>query len=202
MGSAAATSCARRTIRVSEDELFGLFALGESRFHAVEAGPIGALLEDVGAAAQTPGNLCLGGTSSRLQRDRRTKQHSRENSKPRTGTREIGSGQLGDPASTRGLRGMPEGNGGAPVVRAAGHRVAMNSKPAQRHPENMVQVILHGTLQHRARPKGYMPAFRTVFRRQVADMAVRIAAANLPRTSPHGTRICNEPWLSDQEIAR
>jgi nicotinate dehydrogenase subunit B len=150
------TSLSQAPIPWNEDELFAYLRSGESRFHGVAAGPMAPVVKELGALPD---------------------QDIRAMAVYLASFNEIAVDQHAVAASSVGAR-LYQGAcavchevGGAPLF-GSRPSLALNSNLHSAHPDNLVQVILHGIAAPASSDLGYMPAFKdSLTDSQVAELA-------------------------------
>lgn len=153
----ALTSLSRAPIPWSEDELFAYLRSGESRFHGVAAGPMAPVVKELGALPDQDIRAMAVYLAS--FNEAAVDQHAL------AARLEATTGTTTSPAAGVGAR-LYQGAcavchevGGAPLF-GSRPSLALNSNLHSAHPDNLIQVILHGVQTPASSDLGYMPAFK------------------------------------------
>jgi nicotinate dehydrogenase subunit B len=158
----ALTALSRAPIPWSEDELFAYLRTGQSRFHGVAAGPMAPVVREL---AQLP-DADIRAMAVYL---------ASFGDAPQPGAEAVLATRLetltaaaAQPAASPGAR-LYQGAcavchevGGLPLF-GSRPSLALNSNLHSDHPDNLVQVILHGIAAPASRDLGTMPAFKAQF---------------------------------------
>src|SRR6185312_9971986 len=157
-GAPPLTSLSRAPIPWSEDELFAYLRSGESRFHGVAAGPMAPVVkelaglpdDDIRAMATYLASFNDGGEDKSKQEARAAQLETATKVKfaPTPGARLY-----------QGACAVCHEVGGLPLF-GSRPSLALNSNLHSAHPDNLIQVILHGIAKPASSDLGYMPAFR------------------------------------------
>jgi nicotinate dehydrogenase subunit B len=163
------TSLSQAPIPWNEDELFAYLRSGESRFHGVAAGPMAPVVKELGALPDQD----IRAMAVYLASFNATAvdQHAL------AAKLETATGTSLTPASSVGARiyqgacAVCHEVGGAPLF-GSRPSLALNSNLHSAHPDNLIQVIVHGIAAPASSDLGYMPAFKHSFTDgQVAELA-------------------------------
>lgn len=163
------TSLSKAPIPWNEDELFAYLRSGESRFHGVAAGPMAPVVKELGALPDQDIRAMAVYLAS--FNETAVDQHAI------AARLEAATGTMTSPAASVGAR-LYQGAcavchevGGAPLF-GSRTSLALNSNLHSAHPDNLIQVILHGIAAPASSDLGYMPAFKDSFTDgQVAELA-------------------------------
>jgi nicotinate dehydrogenase subunit B len=163
------TSLSQAPIPWSEDELFAYLRSGESRFHGVAAGPMAPVVKELGALPDQDIRamavyLASFNATAVDQHALATKLEA-ATSTSLTAAASVGARLY------QGACAVCHEVGGAPLF-GSRPSLALNSNLHSAHPDNLVQVILHGIAAPASSDLGYMPAFKDSFTDgQVAELA-------------------------------
>jgi nicotinate dehydrogenase subunit B len=154
----ALTSLSQAPIPWSEDELFSYLRTGESRLHGVAAGPMAPVVkelmalpdDDIRAMAVYLASFNNSAADKPTQQARATQLETATKVRyaPTSGA------QL-----YQGACAVCHEIGGLPLF-GSRPSLALNSNLHSQHPDNLIQVILHGIAKPASSDLGYMPAFR------------------------------------------
>ncbi len=168
----ALTSLSQAPIPWSEDELFAYLRSGESRFHGVAAGPMALVVKGLGALPD-PDIRAMAvylASFNEAAIDRPAQDALAAKLEAATGTRTSAAASVGA-RLYQGACAVCHEVGGAPLF-GSRPSLALNSNLHSAHPDNLVQVILHGIAAPASSDLGYMPAFKDSFTDgQVAELA-------------------------------
>jgi nicotinate dehydrogenase subunit B len=163
------TSLSQAPIPWNEDELFAYLRSGESRFHGVAAGPMAPVVKELGALPDQDIRAMAVYLAS--FNEIAVDQHAvAAKLEAATGTRASAASSVGA-RLYQGACAVCHEVGGAPLF-GSRPSLALNSNLHSAHPDNLVQVILHGIAAPASSDLGYMPAFKdSLTDSQVAELA-------------------------------
>lgn len=163
------TSLSRAPIPWSEDELFAYLRSGESRFHGVAAGPMAPVVKELGALPDQDIRAMAVYLAS--FNETAVDQHAlAAKLEAATGTSTSAAASVGA-RLYQGACAVCHEVGGAPLF-GSRPSLALNSNLHSAHPDNLIQVILHGIQTPASPDLGYMPAFKdSMTDGQVAELA-------------------------------
>jgi nicotinate dehydrogenase subunit B len=196
------TSLSQAPIPWSEDELFAYLRSGESRFHGVAAGPMAPVVKELGALPdQDIRAMAVYLASFNETGVDPPAQHAlAAKLEAATGTRTSAAASVGA-RLYQGACAVCHEVGGAPLF-GSRPSLALNSNLHSAHPDNLVQVILHGVAAPASSNLGYMPAFKDSFTDgQVAELASYLRRQFAP-DKPAWTDIPATIGRIRQELAR
>ncbi len=195
----ALTSLSRAPIPWSEDELFAYLRSGESRLHGVAAGPMAPVVKEMGALPDQDIRAMAVYLAS--FNEVTTDQHAL------AAKLEVATGTMTSAAASVGARiyqgacAVCHEVGGAPLF-GSRPSLALNSNLHSAHPDNLVQVILHGIAAPASSDLGYMPAFKdSLTDGQVTELASYLRRQFAP-DKPAWTEINAVVGRIRQEIGR
>ncbi|SDH94146.1 MULTISPECIES: molybdopterin cofactor-binding domain-containing protein [Bradyrhizobium] len=193
------TSLSRSPIPWSEDELFAYLRSGESRFHGVAAGPMAPVVKELGALPDQDIRAMAVYLAS--FNETAVDQHAlAAKLEAATGTSAAAAASVGA-RLYQGACAVCHEVGGAPLF-GSRPSLALNSNLHSAHPDNLVQVILHGIAAPASSDLGYMPAFKDSFTDgQVAELASYLRRQFAP-DKPAWTDINATIGRIRQELAR
>jgi len=165
----ALTSLSKAPIPWSEDELFAYLRSGESRFHGTAAGPMAPVVKELGALPDQDIRAMAVYLAS--FNETAVDQHAfAARLETATGTTTAAASSVGA-RLYQGACAVCHEVGGAPLF-GSRPSLALNSNLHSAHPDNLIQVILHGIQKPASSDLGYMPAFKDSFSDgQVAELA-------------------------------
>jgi nicotinate dehydrogenase subunit B len=193
------TSLSQAPIPWSEDELFAYLRSGESRFHGVAAGPMAPVVKELGALPDQDIRAMAVYLAS--FNETTFDQHAlAAKLEAATGTRTSSAASVGA-RLYQGACAVCHEVGGAPLF-GSRPSLALNSNLHSAHPDNLVQVILHGIAAPASSDLGYMPAFKDSFTDgQVAELAAYLRRQFAP-DKPAWTEVNATVSRLRQDIAR
>src|SRR4030088_489971 len=166
------TSLSHAPIPWSEDELFAYLRSGESRVHGVAAGPMAPVVKELAALPDQDVRAMAVYLASFNDNaiDRPGQDALAAKLEAATSTRLSAASSTGA-RLYQGACAVCHEVGGAPLF-GSRPSLALNSNLHSAHPDNLVQVILHGIAAPASSDLGYMPAFKDSFTDgQVAELA-------------------------------
>ncbi|QDW37398.1 molybdopterin-dependent oxidoreductase [Bradyrhizobium sp. KBS0727] len=196
------TSLSQAPIPWSEDELFAYLRSGESRLHGVAAGPMAPVVKELGALPDQDIRAMAVYLASFNETavDQPTQHALALKFEAATGTRTMPAASVGA-RLYQGACAVCHEVGGAPLF-GSRPSLALNSNLHSAHPDNLVQVILHGITAPASSDLGYMPAFKDSFTDgQVAELASYLRRQFAP-DKPAWTDIHATIGRIRQDIAR
>lgn len=165
----ALTSLSKAPIPWNEDELFAYLRSGESRFHGVAAGPMAPVVKELGVLPDSDIRAMAVYLASFNEKpvDQPALAARLEAA---TSTRISAASSLGA-RLYQGACAVCHEVSGAPLF-GSRPSLALNSNLHSAHPDNLIQVILHGIRKPASSDLGYMPAFKdSLTDGQVAELA-------------------------------
>jgi nicotinate dehydrogenase subunit B len=196
------TSLSQAPIPWNEDELFAYLRSGESRFHGVAAGPMAPVVKELGALPdQDIRAMAVYLASFNETAVDRSAQHALATKlETATGTSASAAASVGA-RLYQGACAVCHEVGGAPLF-GSRPSLALNSNLHSAHPDNLIQVILHGIAAPASSDLGYMPAFKdSLTDGQVAELASHLRRQFAP-DKPAWTDIHAAIGRIRQDIAR
>jgi nicotinate dehydrogenase subunit B len=154
------TSLSHAPIPWNEDELFAYLRTGESRFHGVAAGPMAPVVKELAALPDQDIRaiaIYLGSFNEAVM-DRPTQDRLATELEAATGTGAVAPGSFGA-RLYQGACAVCHEVGGAPLF-GSRPSLALNSNLHSAHPDNLIQIILHGIAVPASSDLGYMPGFK------------------------------------------
>lgn len=163
------TSLSQAPIPWSEDELFAYLRSGESRFHGTTAGPMAPVVKELGALPDQDIRAMAIYLAS--FNETAVDQHAlAAKLEAATSTRTSAAASVGA-RLYQGACAVCHEAGDAPLF-GSRPSLALNSNLHSAHPDNLIQVILHGITAPASSDLGYMPAFKdSLTDGQVAELA-------------------------------
>jgi nicotinate dehydrogenase subunit B len=193
------TSLSQAPIPWSEDELFAYLRSGESRFHGVAAGPMAPVVKELGALPDQDIRAMAVYLAS--FNESAVDQHAlAARLEAATGTSTSAAASVGA-RLYQGACAVCHEVGGAPLF-GSRPSLALNSNLHSAHPDNLIQVILHGIAAPASSDLGYMPAFKdSLTDGQVAELASYLRRQFAP-DKPAWTEVNAAVSRIRQELAR
>jgi len=195
----ALTSLSQAPIPWSEDELYAYLRSGESRFHGTAAGPMAPVVRELGALPDSDIRAMAVYLAS--FNDAPGDQHAlAAKLEAATDTRIAAASSVGA-RLYQGACAVCHEVGGAPLF-GSRPSLALNSNLHSAHPDNLLQVILHGIQKPASSDLGYMPAFKdSLTDGQVAELAAYLRRQFAP-DKPAWSDIAANVGRIRNEIAR